>query len=485
MSFEQQLQDTELFKQAAFINGSWVNSDEDIAVTNPATGEKIGTVPKLSQATVIGSIEMAEQAMEKWKSLTAKQRSKALMKWFNLIEQHCDDLAYIMTCEQGKPLAEALGEIHYAASFIEWFAEEGKRIYGDVIPQTVASNRLMTIKQPIGVCGAITPWNFPAAMITRKAAPALAAGCSIVVKPATETPFTALALAELSLRAGIPAGIFNVVTGDSRTIGHQLTTHPSIAKFSFTGSTPVGRTLLEQCASTVKKTSMELGGNAPFIVFEDADLDDAVDGAMLAKFRNGGQTCVCVNRIYVHESVHNKFADKLIKRVNALRVGHGLESNTDIGPMITTKAVDDINSLVKDALAKGASLANSQHSLPEGERYIAPLVLTNVTDEMNIVHEEIFGPVATLIKFSDEEEVLIKANDTIFGLASYVYTNDINRIYRVCEKLEYGMVGVNTGLISNEVAPFGGVKQSGLGKEGSKYGIEDYLETKYICINTK
>jgi succinate-semialdehyde dehydrogenase/glutarate-semialdehyde dehydrogenase len=440
-------------------------------------------VPSLGVEQVNTAIEQAHAAMAGWSALTAKERSKILHRWFTLIEASIDDLGIIMTLEQGKPLHEAKGEIRYAASFVEWFAEEGKRVYGETIPPTVGSNRLSTIKQPIGVCSAITPWNFPAAMITRKAAPALAAGCSIVIKPASETPFTALALAELAAQAGIPAGIFNVVTGNARALGEPLTRHPLISKFSFTGSTQVGRVLSEQCASTIKKTSLELGGNAPFIVFDDADIDKAVASAMLAKFRNGGQTCVCVNRFYVHDTVYDEFLEKFTARVAQLRVGNGLEQSTDIGPMITRRAIEGMQVLLDDALAKGARLIELGNEIEERDNYINPKILVDVDDSMNIVHEEIFGPIATLIRFHDEDEVLAQANNTIFGLAAYFFSQDVRRVYRVAEKLESGMVGINTGMISNEVAPFGGVKQSGLGKEGSRYGIEDYLTVKYLCVD--
>lgn len=477
------LSNPNLFRQECYINGQWVGADESITVTNPANLAVLGTVPSLGVEQVNTAIEQAHAAMAGWSALTAKERSKILHRWFTLIEASIDDLGIIMTLEQGKPLHEAKGEIRYAASFVEWFAEEGKRVYGETIPPTVGSNRLSTIKQPIGVCSAITPWNFPAAMITRKAAPALAAGCSIVIKPASETPFTALALAELAAQAGIPAGIFNVVTGNARALGEPLTRHPLISKFSFTGSTQVGRVLSEQCASTIKKTSLELGGNAPFIVFDDADIDKAVASAMLAKFRNGGQTCVCVNRFYVHDAVYDEFLEKFAARVAQLRVGNGLEQSTDIGPMITRRAIEGMQVLLDDALAKGARLIELGNEIEERDNYINPKILVDVDDSMNIVHEEIFGPIATLIRFHDEDEVLAQANNTIFGLAAYFFSQDVRRVYRVAEKLESGMVGINTGMISNEVAPFGGVKQSGLGKEGSRYGIEDYLTVKYLCVD--
>lgn len=477
------LSNPNLFRQECYINGQWIGADESITVTNPANLAVLGTVPSLSVEQVNTAIEQAHAAMAGWSALTAKERSKILHRWFTLIEASIDDLGIIMTLEQGKPLHEAKGEIRYAASFVEWFAEEGKRVYGETIPHTVGSNRLSTIKQPIGVCSAITPWNFPAAMITRKAAPALAAGCSIVIKPASETPFTALALAELAAQAGIPAGIFNVVTGNARALGEPLTRHPLISKFSFTGSTQVGRVLSEQCASTIKKTSLELGGNAPFIVFDDADIDKAVASGMLAKFRNGGQTCVCVNRFYVHDAVYDEFLEKFTARVAQLRIGNGLEQSTDIGPMITQRAIESMQVLLDDALAKGARLIELGNEIEERDNYINPKILVDVDDSMKIVHEEIFGPIATLIRFHDEDEVLAQANNTIFGLAAYFFSQDVRRVYRVAEKLESGMVGINTGMISNEVAPFGGVKQSGLGKEGSRYGIEDYLTVKYLCVD--
>lgn len=472
-----------LFRQACYINGRWVETEKTIPVTNPASQTVLGTIPSLTAAQVDEAIEQAHAAMAEWSQLTAKARSIILRRWFELIEANIDDLGLLMTLEQGKPLHEAKGEIRYAASFIEWFAEEGKRVYGETIPQTVGTNRLSTIKQPIGVCSAITPWNFPAAMITRKAAPALAAGCSIIIKPATETPFTALALAQLADEAGIPAGIFNVVTGESRFLGERLTKHALISKFSFTGSTQVGRVLAEQCASTIKKTSLELGGNAPFIVFEDADIDKAVTSAIQAKFRNGGQTCVCVNRFYLHDVIFDEFERKFVAQVAKLKVGNGVDAGVDIGPMITIKAIDGMNQLLEDALAKGARRVTLGSEIEEHGHFINPKVLVDVDDSMDIVHEEIFGPIATLIRFSDEDEVLSRANNTIYGLAAYFFSRDVNRIYRVAEKLQSGMVGINTGLISNEVAPFGGVKQSGLGKEGSHYGIDDYLSIKYLCLD--
>jgi succinate-semialdehyde dehydrogenase/glutarate-semialdehyde dehydrogenase len=433
-------------------------------------------------AEAVRAIEAADQALPGWRALTAKARAQILRRWFDLILEHEQDLARLMTLEQGKPLHESLGEIRYAASFVEWFAEEGKRIYGDVIPSPSSDKRLLVIKQGIGVCAAITPWNFPAAMITRKVAPALAAGCTIVVKPANETPYSALALAELAERAGVPVGVLNIVTGDAKAIGLPFTQHPQVRKLSFTGSTPVGRLLMAQCANTIKKVSLELGGNAPFIVFEDADIEAAVEGAVAAKYRNAGQTCVCVNRFYVHESVHEQFATRFVERVRQLSVGHGLEPTTQIGPLISEKAVAKVRHLVDDAVAKGAELLLGAETLDQGGNYFAPTVLGNVVAGMQLLDEEIFGPVAALVRFSSDDEVIRLANDTPYGLAAYFYSRDIGRVWAVAERLEYGMVGVNTGLMSNEVAPFGGIKQSGLGREGSKYGIEDYLEMKYMCL---
>ncbi|MDD9341073.1 MAG: NAD-dependent succinate-semialdehyde dehydrogenase [Providencia heimbachae] len=477
------LTNSALFRQSCYINGLWVDSAKKIAVTNPVDQTVLGNIPSLNITQVDEAIEQAHLAMAGWQQQTAKSRAIILRRWFELIEANVDDLGRLMTLEQGKPLHEAKGEIRYAASFIEWFAEEGKRVYGETIPQTVGSNRLSTIKQPIGVCSAITPWNFPAAMITRKAAPALAAGCSIIIKPATETPFTALALAQLADEAGIPAGIFNVITGDSTLLGERLTKHALISKFSFTGSTQVGRILSEQCASTIKKTSLELGGNAPFIVFADADMDKAVNSAVQAKFRNGGQTCVCVNRFYIHDAIFDEFQTKFTAEVAKLKVGNGLDVETDIGPMITSKAIDSMNKLLVDALSKGARRIMLGNEIEEYGHFINPKILVDVDDSMDIVHEEIFGPIATLIRFKDENEVIQRANNTIYGLAAYFFTQDVNCVYRVAEKLQSGMVGINTGMISNEVAPFGGVKQSGLGKEGSHYGIDDYLSVKYLCLD--
>ena len=478
------LNDPQLFRQQAYIAGGWCDADDGqiLAVTDPADGRSLGHVPLMGGAEAVRAIEAADQALPGWRALTAKARAQILRRWFDLILEHEQDLARLMTLEQGKPLHESLGEIRYAASFVEWFAEEGKRIYGDVIPSPSSDKRLLVIKQGIGVCAAITPWNFPAAMITRKVAPALAAGCTIVVKPANETPYSALALAELAERAGVPAGVLNIVTGDAQAIGLPFTQHPQVRKLSFTGSTPVGRLLMAQCANTIKKVSLELGGNAPFIVFEDADIEAAVEGAVAAKYRNAGQTCVCVNRFYVHESVHEQFATRFVERVRQLSVGHGLEPRTQIGPLISQKAVAKVRHLVDDAVAKGAELLLGAETLDQGGNYFAPTVLGNVGAGMQLLDEEIFGPVAALVRFSSVDEVISLANDTPYGLAAYFYSRDIGRVWAVAERLEYGMVGVNTGLMSNEVAPFGGIKQSGLGREGSKYGIEDYLEKKYMCL---
>ena len=478
------LNDPQLFRQQAYIAGGWCDADDGqiLAVTDPADGRSLGHVPLMGGAEAVRAIEAADQALPGWRALTAKARAQILRRWFDLILEHEQDLARLMTLEQGKPLHESLGEIRYAASFVEWFAEEGKRIYGDVIPSPSSDKRLLVIKQGIGVCAAITPWNFPAAMITRKVAPALAAGCTIVVKPANETPYSALALAELAERAGVPAGVLNIVTGDAQAIGLPFTQHPQVRKLSFTGSTPVGRLLMAQCANTIKKVSLELGGNAPFIVFEDADIEAAVEGAVAAKYRNAGQTCVCVNRFYVHESVHEQFATRFVERVRQLSVGHGLEPTTQIGPLISEKAVAKVRHLVDDAVAKGAELLLGAETLYQGGNYFAPTVLGNVVAGMQLLDEEIFGPVAALVRFSSVDEVIRLANDTPYGLAAYFYSRDIGRVWSVAERLEYGMVGVNTGLMSNEVAPFGGIKQSGLGREGSKYGIEDYLEMKYMCL---
>jgi len=428
------------------------------------------------------AIEAANAAWPAWSAKTSKERATVLRKWFDLMMANQDDLAVLMTTEQGKPLAESKGEIAYGASFIEWFAEEGKRIYGDVIPQHQADKRIVVLKQPIGVCAAVTPWNFPNAMITRKAGPALAAGCTMVIKPATYTPYSALALCELAERAGIPKGVVNVITGSSGPIGTELTTNPIVRKFTFTGSTEVGKQLMAQCAGTVKKVSLELGGNAPFIVFDDADIDAAVEGAMMSKFRNTGQTCVCANRLFVQDSVYDKFAKKLGEKVAAMKVGNGMEEGVMQGPLIDMKAVEKVEEHITDAVGKGARLVTGGKRHAKGSTFFEPTVLADVKTNMKITHEETFGPVAPLFRFKTEQELIKLANDTEYGLASYFYSRDIGRIWRVAEALEYGIVGINVGIISNEVAPFGGIKESGIGREGSKYGIEDYLEIKYLCI---
>ncbi|MDD0974219.1 NAD-dependent succinate-semialdehyde dehydrogenase [Pseudomonas fontis] len=478
------LNDSRLFRQQAYIAGAWCDAADGrrVEVSDPANGELLGSVPLMGAAEAVQAIEAAEAALQDWRGRTAKERAQVLRRWFELLLEHENDLAQLMTFEQGKPLHEALGEIRYAASFVEWFAEEGKRVYGDVIPSPSSDKRLLVVKQGIGVCTAITPWNFPAAMITRKVAPALAAGCTIVVKPANETPFCALALAELAERAGVPAGVFSVVTGDAPAIGAQFTGHPAVRKLSFTGSTPIGRLLMAQCAETIKKVSLELGGNAPFIVFDDADIDAAVEGAVIAKYRNAGQTCVCVNRFYVHDSVYAQFTERFVERVKALGVGHGTASGTQIGPLISDKAVAKVRSLIDDAVGKGAQLVLGGQAHALGGNFFEPTVLAGIRPGMELLEEEIFGPVAAIVRFSSDDEVIAQANATLYGLAAYFYSRDIARVFKVAERLEYGMVGINTGLISNEVAPFGGVKQSGLGREGSKYGIEDYLEIKYLCL---
>lgn len=472
-----------LFRQQAFIAGVWRDADDDatLAVTNPATGATLGKIPNMGAEEARQAVDAAAQALPAWRAMTAAQRGMLLKAWHRLILDNTSALVQIMTAEQGKPLAEAEGEIAYAASFIEWFAEQGKRTNGDVIPSPSTDKRLMVIRQGIGVCAAITPWNFPAAMITRKAGPALAAGCTMVLKPANETPFTALALAELARQAGIPAGVINVVTGKSRDIGAVFTGDERVRKLSFTGSTEVGRVLMRQCADSIKKVSLELGGNAPFIVFDDADLDKAVEGALVAKFRNAGQTCVCVNRFYIHHAIYDAFCEKFVARVAALRVGDGSQPGVQTGPLINGDAVQKVQSLLDDALTRGATLLTGGQRHAAGGNFFTPTVIGDVQPGSQLLQEEIFGPVAALVKFDDEQDVIRQANDTIYGLASYFYTNDAARIWRVSEQLEYGMVGINTGLISNEVAPFGGVKQSGLGREGSEYGIEDYLEMKYLC----
>lgn len=479
-----QLNDLTLFRQQAFINGEWRDalSSDVITVTNPANGEVLGSVPKMGAEETRDAIQAAHRALPAWRQLTAKERAAILRRWFDLMMANQDDLARLMTLEQGKPLAEAKGEIGYAASFIEWFAEEGKRIYGDTIPGHQADKRLIVIKQPIGVTAAITPWNFPAAMITRKAGPALAAGCTMVLKPASQTPFSALALAELARRAGIPDGVFNVVTGSASAVGNELTGNPLVRKLSFTGSTEIGRQLMAQCAQDIKKVSLELGGNAPFIVFDDADLDKAVEGAMASKFRNAGQTCVCANRLYVQDGVYARFAEKLQQAVEQLHLGDGLQAGVTTGPLIDEKAIAKVQEHIADAVGKGARVITGGKVDALGGNFFQPTILVDVSDGAKVAKEETFGPLAPLFRFTDEADVIRQANDTEFGLAAYFYARDLSRIFRVGEALEYGIVGINTGLISNEVAPFGGVKASGLGREGSKYGIEDYLEIKYMCI---
>jgi len=479
------IHDTALLRSQAFINGEWVNADsgETQEVYNPATGELVGTVAKLGTLETRRAIDAAQTAFVSWRTKTAKERSKLLRRWFELMMEHQDDLAEILTAEMGKPLAEAKGEIAYGANYIEWFAEEAKRVYGDTIPAPDNSKRLVCIKQPVGVVACITPWNFPNAMLTRKIGPALAAGCTVVCKPANATPLSALAIAELANRAGIPAGVINIVTGKTREIGAELTSNPIVRKLTFTGSTQVGKQLMAECAATVKKTSMELGGNAPFIVFNDADLDAAVEGAMISKFRNAGQTCVCSNRILVHEDVYDAFAEKLTTAVrSSLVLGNGMEEGVTTGPLINAKAANDVLAMIDDAVKNGAEvlIGGSRSSL--GGSFVEPTVLTHVNDTMRVHHEEIFGPVAPLFTFRTEEEAIAMSNDTDCGLAAYFYSRDIGRIWRVSEALEYGIVGINEGIISNEMAPFGGVKASGNGREGSKYGMDDYLEIKYLCI---
>jgi succinate-semialdehyde dehydrogenase/glutarate-semialdehyde dehydrogenase len=482
-----QLRDAALLKTQAFIDGEWTGAgasgDADFAVLDPATNAQIARVPNLNAADARRAIDAANAAWPAWRAKTGKERAAILRKWYDLIVANADDLAAIMTAEQGKPLAEARGEVTYGASFIEWFAEEAKRVAGDVLASPNADKRLVVLKQPVGVCAAITPWNFPIAMITRKVAPAIAAGCTIVVKPAEQTPLSALALAELARRAGIPRGVFNVVTADSKNsieVGRAVCDSDIVRHLSFTGSTPVGRILMQQSAPTVKKIALELGGHAPFIVFDDADLDAAVEGAIISKYRNAGQTCVCTNRFYAHASVHDAFVEKLAAASRKIKVGNGFDAGVTQGPLIDDDAVAKVTQHIGDAKAKGATLVAGGNVI-EG-RFVEPTVLAGVTQDMLIAREETFGPVAAVLKFDDEAEVIRLANDTEFGLASYFYSRDIGRVWRVAEALEYGMVGINTGIISNEVAPFGGVKQSGLGREGSKYGIDEYLEMKYLCI---
>ncbi|MCT6895672.1 MAG: NADP-dependent succinate-semialdehyde dehydrogenase [Commensalibacter sp.] len=476
------LKNKSLFKQQCFIDGQWLNADNGqvIQVVNPATDEIIGTVPKMGGNETKKAIKAAQTAQIAWRKKTAKERSVILRRWYELMEENKDDLALILTLEQGKPLAEAKGEIQYGASYLEWFAEEAKRVYGDTIPGHAADKRISVIKQPIGVTAAITPWNFPNAMITRKAGPALAVGCSMVLKPASMTPYSALALGVLAEEAGLPPGVFNIITGSSGEIGGELTTNPIVRKLTFTGSTEIGAQLIQESAGTVKKLSMELGGNAPFIVFEDADIDAAVEGAMMSKYRNAGQTCVCANRFYVHDSVYDQFIEKFKHAVTKLKVGNGLNKDVTIGPLIDRNALKKVKEHIDDAVNKGATVVMGGKAL-EG-CFFEPTILSNVPFNALVSKEETFGPLAPVYRFETEEEVIHLANDTEFGLASYFYANDISRITRVSEALEYGIVGINTGLISNEMAPFGGIKASGLGREGSKYGIDDYLEIKYLCL---
>ncbi|MED5609207.1 NADP-dependent succinate-semialdehyde dehydrogenase [Pseudomonas sp. JH-2] len=479
-----QLKDSSLFRQQAYIDGAWVDADngQTLKVNNPATNETIGSVPKMGAAETRRAIEAADRALPAWRALTAKDRANRLRRWFELMIENQDDLARLMTIEQGKPLAEAKGEIAYAASFLEWFAEEAKRVYGDMIPGHQPDKRLMVIKQPIGVTAAITPWNFPSAMITRKAGPALAAGCTMVLKPASQTPYSALALAELAERAGIPKGVFSVVTGSAGEVGGELTGNPIVRKLTFTGSTEIGRQLMAECAKDIKKVSLELGGNAPFIVFDDADLDAAVEGALVSKYRNNGQTCVCANRLYVQDGVYDAFVEKLKAAVARLNIGNGLEQGVTTGPLIDAKAVAKVEEHIADAVSKGAKVVAGGKPHALGGTFFEPTILVDVPKNALVSKDETFGPLAPLFRFKDEAEVIELSNDTEYGLAAYFYARDLGRVFRVGEALEYGIVGINTGIISNEVAPFGGIKASGLGREGSKYGIEDYLEIKYLCL---
>lgn len=478
------LKDSSLFREQAFVGGEWIDAPDGktIEVTNPATNDVIGTVPELGRDVVANAIKAAEKAQKEWKKRTAKERAAILMKWYNLMMENQEDLAQLMTAEQGKPLAEARGEIAYGASFVQWFAEEAKRIYGDVIPTFASGRRIMVLKEAIGVCAAITPWNFPTAMITRKAAPALAVGCAMVVKPASETPYSALAMAALAERAGLPKGLLSIVTGEAKVIGAEMTESPIVRKLTFTGSTPVGRLLMRQSADTIKKISLELGGNAPFIVCEDADIDAAVEGAIASKYRNTGQTCVCANRIFVHDAVYDEFAKKLAAKVAEFKVGDGTEDGVVIGPLITEKAVQKVEEHISDAVSKGGKVLVGGKRHEKGGTFFEPTVIVNANRDMQLFSEETFGPMAPLIRFKTDDEALEMANDTEFGLASYFYARDMSRIWKMSEGLESGIVGVNTGIISTEVAPFGGVKQSGVGREGSKYGVEDFLETKYVCL---
>jgi len=473
-----------LLRQQCYINGQWCDADsgETIDVTNPATGEVIGTIPKMGAAETRRAIEGANKSWGQWRAMTAKQRAGILRRWFDLMIANTEDLAMIMTAEQGKSLAESRGEIAYGASYLEWYGEEGKRAYGDTIPTSSPDKRIVVVKEPIGVCAAITPWNFPSSMITRKAGAALGAGCPMVVKPATQTPYSALALAVLAEEAGVPAGVFSVITGSASAIGGEMTSNDLVRKVSFTGSTEIGRLLMEQSASSIKKVSMELGGNAPFIVFDDADLDAAIEGAMASKYRNSGQTCVCANRIYVHEKVYDAFSKKLVAAVSGLKVGNGMDDGVNQGPLIDNAAVEKVKEHIADALEKGGKVLTGGKPHALGHSFFEPTIVAGATTDMKVAREETFGPLAPLFSFSSDEEVIRMANDTEFGLAAYFYSRDIGRVWRVAEALEYGMVGINTGIVSNEAAPFGGVKQSGLGREGSHYGLDDYLVVKYLCM---
>lgn len=474
----------DLFRQQAYVAGQWLDADngETLEVNNPANGELLGVVPKMGRCETRRAIEAAERAQKLWRAKSAKERAIILRKWFDLVMLHQDDLARIMTLEQGKPLAEAKGEIAYGAAYLEWYAEEGKRAYGDVIPGPASDRRIVVTKEPVGVCAAITPWNFPSAMITRKVGAALGAGCSIVVKPAAETPYSAFALCVLAEEAGVPTGLISVVTGSATEIGKEMTSNPIVRKLSFTGSTEVGRILMSQCSDQIKKISLELGGNAPFIVFNDADLDAAVEGAMMSKYRNAGQTCVCANRIYVQDEIYDAFAEKFVAAVNQIKVGDGTVEGVNQGPLIDEAAVEKVQDHIADALSKGAKVATGGKSHSLGGLFFEPTVVTEVTSEMKVAREETFGPLAPLFRFKTEEEVVQMANDTEYGLAAYFYSRDLGRVWRVAEALEYGMVAVNTGILSNEAAPFGGVKQSGIGREGAKYGLDDYMETKYMLM---
>ncbi|HSG58268.1 MAG TPA: NAD-dependent succinate-semialdehyde dehydrogenase [Woeseiaceae bacterium] len=479
-----QISDTSLLKTKAYVEGEWIDADSGatLPVLNPATGETIAEIAKCGTAETRRAIEAAEAAFVTWSKASANERAAILRKWFDMMMAAQEDLAQILTAEQGKPLAEARGEVAYGAAYVEWFAEEAKRVYGDTIPAPAGDKRIVVIKQPVGVVACITPWNFPNAMLARKIAPALAAGCTVVCKPANETPLSALAMAELAERAGVPKGVINVLGGVTREIGAELTANPIVRKLTFTGSTQVGKLLVEQCAATMKRTSMELGGNAPFIVFDDADLDEAVKGAIICKFRNAGQTCVCANRILVQDAVYDEFAEKLMAAMAGLKLGNGADESVTMGPLINEGAANDVLGFIEDAVAKGATVGAGGSRSDLGQCFVEPTVLTDVSDDMRVFREEIFGPVAPLFRFETEEEAIAIANDTEFGLASYFYARDVGRIWRVAEGLEYGIVGINEGIISNPAAPFGGVKESGQGREGSKYGLDDYLEIKYLCI---